>query len=262
MTLNDFLNKKAKSEKITMLTCYDFWSARLLDETPVDSLLVGDSLAMVMHGHSTTLPATVDLMAYHCAAVARGAKSKFIVADMPFLSFRKDLTSNMNAVEKLMATGCHGVKLEGAHGNLELVRHVVQSGVPVMGHLGLTPQSIHQLGGFRIQGRNAAAAKSIMQSAFDLQEAGVFAVVLECVPTELAMTISKELSIPTIGIGAGPHTDGQILVLQDLLGLNGDFKPKFLKKYLDGGMIFKEAIERYTQEVKSQTFPSNEETYQ
>jgi 3-methyl-2-oxobutanoate hydroxymethyltransferase len=262
MSLCKFIKMKEEKRKISMVTSYDYWSAKLLNESPVDCLLVGDSLAMVMHGHNTTLPATVDVMALHTRAVATGAPDKFIVGDLPFLSFRKDLTQNMEAVEKIMHAGAHSVKLEGAAGNLDLVQHIVESGVPVMGHLGLTPQSIHQLGGFKVQGRGQDAAHILLEQAHALEERGCFALVLECVPAPLAREISQSLTIPTIGIGAGPDTDGQVLVLQDLLGFNKGFKPKFLRHFMNGAEQFSQAIQNFDQAVKGGSFPNLEESYE
>ncbi len=193
-----------------MITCYDYSFARIAAESNIDCLLVGDSLSMTMHGHKTTLNASVNMMALHTAAVVRGAADKLVIGDLPFMSYRKSLTANMTGVEKIMKAGAHAVKLEGASGNLELVRHMVDSGVPVMGHLGLTPQSVNQLGGFKVQGRDEKAQKRIMEQALRLQDAGAFSIVLECVPSKLAQEITKALEIPTIGIGAGPDCDGQV----------------------------------------------------
>ncbi len=261
MRIHDFALKKQKGQKISMLTCYDYSFARILADSEIDVLLVGDSLSMVMHGHSTTLNATVNLMALHTAAVARGAEGKFIVGDMPFLSFRKDLVSNMNAVGKIMRAGANAVKLEGAKGNLELVRHVVDSGVPVMGHLGLTPQSVNQLGGFKVQGKAPKEHEEILKDALALEKAGCFSLVLECVPADLAVEVSNALKIPTIGIGAGVGCDGQVLVLQDMLGMNKDFHPKFLRTYLKGVEVLKEAFNQYHRDVVTEKFPSKEESY-
>lgn len=258
----DFQKKKNSQKKISMVTCYDFTFAKILSETQIDSILVGDSLAQIMHGHNTTLNASTNLMALHTAAVARAASNKFIVADMPFLSTRKGLKNTMDQVEKVMKAGAHAVKIEGAEGHLELIRHIVESGVPVMGHLGLTPQSIHQLGGPKIQGKAEASANKILQDAVNLQETGCFSLVLECIPALLAKKISKELTIPTIGIGAGHDTDGQILVLQDLLGMNKNFTPKFLKKYLNGADLINNAINNYVDEVEKQRFPASEHEYE
>jgi 3-methyl-2-oxobutanoate hydroxymethyltransferase len=245
MKIQDFALKKQKGQKISMLTCYDYTFARIAADSEVDVLLVGDSLSMVMHGFSTTLNATVNLMALHTAAVARGAANKFIVGDMPFLSFRKDLNSNMTAIGKIMRAGANAVKLEGAKGNLDLVRHAVDSGVPVMGHLGLTPQSVNQLGGFKVQGKEKRDHDEIYQGALALEKAGCFSLVLECVPAGLAREISQDLKIPTIGIGAGVGCDGQVLVLQDMLGMNKDFHPKFLRTYFKGFEDLKSAFNQY-----------------
>jgi 3-methyl-2-oxobutanoate hydroxymethyltransferase len=227
----------------------------------VDCILVGDSAAMTMHGLPSTLGASIEMMALHTTAVARGAPQKFIIGDLPFLSYRQGLTENMQAVKLLMQAGAHSVKLEGAAGNLELIRHIVDSGVPVMGHLGLTPQSIYALGGFKVQGKTDAAQEKIMLEAQQLQEAGCFAVVLECVPAPLAKAISEQLQIPTIGIGAGADTDGQVLVFQDLLGLNTEFKPKFVKSYINGAELFTTAINSYIHEVQQGAFPKDEHCY-
>lgn len=258
----DFQKKKTAGEKITMITCYDYSFAKIAGESQVDALLVGDSSVQVMHGHTTTLNATTALIALHTRAVARGAPNKFLVADMPFLSTRKGLRHSMDQVQKLMQAGAHAVKIENADGHLELIRHIVESGVPVMGHLGLTPQSIHQLGGPKVQGKAPEAAEKILRDALDLEKAGCFSLVLECVPSELAGRISKQLRIPTIGIGAGVQADGQVLVLQDLLGMNREFRPKFLKKYLDGFDIISGALNAYVTEVKSSAFPGPEHSYE
>jgi 3-methyl-2-oxobutanoate hydroxymethyltransferase len=261
MKVHDFKKMKGNNVKITMATCYDYWSAKIIAKSNIDSVLVGDSAAMVMHGFKDTLPATVDLMALHVAAVAKGIGDKFVVGDMPFCSYRKDLTSNMDTVQKIMQAGAHAIKLEGVFGNENLIRHIVDSGIPVMGHIGLTPQFINQLGGFKVQGKTTEAEKSLLQQAQSLEDAGCFAVVLECVPTELAKNITEKISIPTIGIGAGSYTSGQILVLQDLLGFNEDFKPKFVKRFLDGSALIIDALNKYSAEVKSGQFPSQEYVY-
>ena len=261
ISLSHFKIAKQQGKKVSMVTCYDHWSAKIINASDIDCILVGDSLAMVMHGHKTTLSATVDLMSLHTEAVVRGAPNKFIVGDMPFMSYRKDLKSNMEAVEKIMQAGAHAIKLEGAAGNLDLVKHIVSSGVPVMGHLGLTPQSIHQLGGFKVQGKSQTEYLQILQDAKDLEQAGCFAIVLECVPSALAEEITQTLKIPTIGIGAGQKVDGQVLVLQDMLGMNPDFKPKFLRQYMNGFSAIKQALNSYHQEVTAVEFPSEKETY-
>jgi 3-methyl-2-oxobutanoate hydroxymethyltransferase len=258
----DFQKMKIERQKISMITCYDYSFAKLVSSSDIDAILVGDSLAQVMHGHSTTLNASTELMALHTKAVVAGAANKFIVSDMPFLSTRKGLKTSMDQVEKLMKAGANAIKIEGAEGHLELIRHIVESGVPVMGHLGLTPQSIHQLGGARIQGKKEEAAEKILNDSLQLQEYGCFSLVLECIPSRLAEKITQNLSIPTIGIGAGPETDGQILVLQDLLGMNKNFNPKFLKKYADGFTIITEAFNTYNLETKKGKFPTTENSYE
>lgn len=262
MNILELAQFKQQNRKLTMLTCYDYWSAKVLAESPVDILLVGDSSAMVMHGYEDTLPATTELLATHVAAVKRGAPKKFIVADLPFLAFRSDLATNIRNVQLLMQAGAQAVKLEGYEGNAEFVRHLVQSGVPVMGHLGLTPQSIHALGGFRVQGRGGEHAKKILEQARGLEEAGCFAVVLECVPGALATEITSTLKVPTIGIGAGANCDGQVLVLHDMLGFNTGFKPKFLRQYMDGAALIKNAVETYCADVVNGNFPGPKETYE
>jgi 3-methyl-2-oxobutanoate hydroxymethyltransferase len=261
MNVLEFRTRKQNREKISMVTCYDFWSAQILERTAVDCLLVGDSLAMVMHGYDSTVYADVDLMALHVKAVARGAPGKFIVGDMPFLAMRKGLVVAMDSVQQLMQSGANAVKIEGEAGQQELMAHIVESGVPVMGHLGLTPQSVHGFGGHKVQGRSASAADELMRSAEAVAQAGCFALVLECVPAPLAARISRTVDIPTIGIGAGPETDGQVLVLQDMLGMNPDFKPKFLRHYANGFDVVSEAINRFHEETRHGCFPSRSESY-
>ena len=257
----DFARFKAEARKISMVTAYDAWSARLIARSHVDAVLVGDSAAMVMHGYPTTLGATVRLMAAHTRAVAQAADGKFIVADLPFLSYRRGVPAAMTAVGALMSNGAQAVKLEGVDGHEDVVRHIVGSGVPVMGHIGLTPQSVNQLGGFRVQGRSDAGAASIERQARVLEDLGCFAVVLECVPADLAGCITKKLRIPTIGIGAGPATDGQILVLQDLWGVNTDHVPRFVRHYFDGERVLTQALNQYDADVKDVQFPSPAESY-
>jgi len=261
MNILDFQDRKHKGQKISMVTCYDYTFAKILNDTDIDCLLVGDSLAMVMHGYSTTLNASMEMMALHTMAVAKGAPKKLIVGDLPFMSYRKSLSENMTCVEQIMKAGAQAVKLEGATGNLELIRHCVDSGVPVMGHLGLTPQSVNQLGGFKVQGRDEKAQKIIQEQAHQLQQAGCFSIVLECVPSFLASEITKYLEIPTIGIGAGVNCDGQVLVLQDLLGMNQGFAPKFLRKYFNGFEELKKAFNHYHSDVIHKEFPTEKESY-
>lgn len=253
--------KKNKNEKITMITCYDFTFAKLIDQTHVDLILVGDSVSQVIHGYPNTLSATVPMMCLHTKAVARGTQ-KLIITDMPFLSTRKGLKHTMDCVHQIMKSGAGAIKIEGADGHLELIKHIVDSGVPVMGHLGLTPQSIHQLGGPKIQGRSSSQAEKLMTDALALENAGCFSIVLECVPAELGEKISKKLKIPTIGIGAGPDCNGQVLVLQDMLGMNSEFNPKFLKKYNEFAKETISSVNHYVLEVSENNFPSKEHCYE
>ena len=257
----DYLRAKADGRKLSMVTCYDYTFARLLSKSAIDGILVGDSAAMVMHGHPSTLTATVELMRLHTDAVARGASGKFIVADMPFLSYRKGPAAALDGASVLMAAGAQALKVEGVDGHEDVIERMVQSGIPVMGHLGLQPQSVHLYGGFRVQGRSDEAARDIARQAIALQDLGAFAIVLECVPAMLAEEITGSLRIPTIGIGAGSGCDGQILVLQDLLGLNVDFRPKFARPFLKGSNCVLDTLARFDEAVKAGTFPAGEESY-
>lgn len=261
MSIQLFNTAKSKGQKISMITCYDYWSARLLNDSPINALLVGDSLGMVMHGYPTTVNATMEMMILHVQAVVRGAPDKLIIGDLPFMSYRMDFATGVRAATQIMQAGAHAVKLEGARGNEKLVAHLVESGIPVMGHLGLTPQSIHQLGGFKVQARKEEQALQLLKDAQSLEACGAFSVVLECVPADVAKHVTSELNLPTIGIGAGPHCDGQVLVLQDMLGLSGDFKPKFLRTYIDGAAALGEAFKNYHNDVQSGTFPNADESY-
>lgn len=261
MCIQDFLRAKTEGHKLSMVTCYDYTFARLLAKSAIDAILIGDSAAMVMHGHPSTLSMSVDVMRLHTEAVVSGAGGKFTVADMPFLSFRKGVAAALDAARVLMTAGAHALKLEGVDGHEDVIQRMVQSGIPVMGHLGLQPQSVHAYGGFRVQGRSDGAARDILRQATALEELGAFAIVLECVPANLAQEITAALRIPTIGIGAGAGCDGQILVLQDLLGLNVDFSPKFSRHFLNGSCSVLDALARYDAAVKQGTFPSPEESY-
>ena len=260
-TIQGIMKLKNRGEKISMVTCYDFTSAKIVNETDVDVVLVGDSTAMVMHGHDTTIPATIEMMATHVAAVRRGLTHKFLVVDMPFLAHRKDRKTVMESVDALMKAGANAVKIEGGNGQTEIIRHIVESDVPVMGHLGLTPQSVNIVGGWRVQGKTEEVANQLVQDAKNLESAGIFSLVLELVPSDLAQKITNELTIPTIGIGAGPHTSGQVLVFQDVLGMNPDFNPTFLRKYMDGFSMISGALNKYTKDVKSGEFPNGEESF-
>lgn len=257
----DFAKWKEQGQKISMVTCYDSTFAKILNASAVDCLLVGDSAAMTMHGHPDTLSATPDLMAMHVAAVRKGAPEKFIIGDMPFLAHRGSLDSTLAAVAIILQAGAQAVKIEGIKGSEQTLAHIVESGVPVMGHLGLTPQSLHAIGGFKVQATDERAAEWLLAQARAVEHAGCFALVLECVPGDVAKFVTENIRIPTIGIGAGPDTSGQVLVLQDLLGLNTDFKPKFVRKYLDGAAIVKDALDRFDKDVKTKEFPASEESY-
>src|SRR5712692_11818291 len=257
----DFLRAKAEGRKLSMVTCYDYTFARLLSKSPIDGILVGDSAGMVMHGHPSTLSANVELMRLHTEAVVRGAAGKFVVADMPFLSFRKGLAASLDCAQILMRAGANAVKLEGVDGHEDVIQRMAQSGIPVMGHLGLQPQSIHAYGGFKVQGRSDESACDILRQATALEALGAFALVLECVPANLAQAITEGLRIPTIGIGAGAGCDGQILVLQDLLGMNVDFHPKFARPFFDGAGSVLDAVAHFDEAVKAGTFPAIEESY-
>ncbi len=261
MNILDFKKRKCAGSPISMLTCYDYAFARLLNESDVDVLLIGDSVAMVQHGFPSTLHADIGMMALHTAAVRRGAPDKFIVADMPFLSVRKGLEHAMNAIGSLMQAGANAVKIEGETGQLDIMRHIVESGVPVMGHLGLTPQSVESLGGNRVQGRSEGAAAEVMLSARRLEQAGCFAIVLECVPGVLGRGVSEALQIPVVGIGAGDGVDGQVLVLQDMLGMNAAFKPKFLRHYAETHTVVRAAVNQFHSDVQGHLFPNSEESY-
>ncbi|MCX7978144.1 MAG: 3-methyl-2-oxobutanoate hydroxymethyltransferase [Bdellovibrionaceae bacterium] len=262
MTIQDFQEKKSLGKRISMITCYDYSFARLINESQIDAILVGDSAAMVMHGADSTLIATMEMMEAHTRAVAKGAPNKLVIADMPFLSYRMGLTLAVENAGRLMRAGAQAVKLEGADGNIEIIQHLLESGIPVMGHLGLTPQSIHQLGGFKVQAKTESAKQKLIADSQRLQQAGCFSLVLECVPSSLANKIASNLEIPVIGIGAGPGVDGQVLVLQDLLGMNPGFRPKFLRTFLDGHRVLTDAFNNYHAAVISNAFPSPQESYE
>lgn len=261
MNILEFQLKKQRQEKIVMVTSYDAATQAIIEKSRVDCVLVGDSVAVVVHGHENTTYATMDMMCLHLRAVKRKQKNKFIVGDMPFLSYRGTLSESLSHVKQLIKAGAHAVKLEGAKGNLDTIKHIVESGIPVMGHLGLTPQAVNALGGHKVQAKTSQAVETLIEEALALEKAGVFALVLECIPSHVADTLTKKLSIPTIGIGAGPHTDGQVLVFHDLLGFDQSFKPKFLKQYVDAETACVAALDDYTNEVKAQQFPSASHCY-
>lgn len=261
-SIPQFKTWKEQGRKIRMATAYDFSFASLVERSPIEMILVGDSLGMVMLGYDSTVPVTMEDMVHHTKPVVRGAANTFIVADMPFGSYNVSLSETMrNANRLLQEGGADAIKLEGGEGVLDLVAALTSGGVPVMGHIGLTPQTASQLGGFKVQGKDAAAAQQLIEDAMGLEEAGAFAVVLECVPAPVAKMISEKLSIPTIGIGAGPDCDGQVLVIHDLLGIFDRFTPKFVKKYaaLNGTII--DALSTYAKEVEDGTFPGPEHSF-
>ncbi len=250
---------KTRGERITMVTAYDATFARMFDDAGVEMLLVGDSLGMVVQGRDSTLPVTVDEVIYHCRAVARGTQYAHIVGDMPFLSHQiSEAEALRNAGRFLSEGGAHSVKLEGGASAAPTIRRLVSAGIPVVGHVGLTPQSVHAMGGFRVQGKTEDAAARVLADAQAVAEAGAFALVLEGIPSDLAATIQKAIDIPTIGIGAGPACDGQVLVCYDLLGLTPDLRPRFVKRYAEFFEEGKEAAQRYCNEVKSGAFPAPE----
>jgi len=258
----DLAAMKAAGRRIAMLTCYDALFARLLDEADTDVLLVGDSLHQVLGGHETTLGATLDQMIYHAAAVRRGAPRALLFVDLPFLTYQVSVEEAIrNAGRVLQETGAHGVKLEGGGAMAETIRALVDRGIPVMGHLGLTPQSVHALGGYRVQGREVAAGDRLLADARGLEDAGACALVLELIPAELARRISEALAIPTIGIGAGPGCDGQVLVLHDMLGLNDAFSPKFLKRYAGLAEAVRGAAREFAEEVRAGDYPGREHSF-
>lgn len=243
---------KETGEKISMLTCYDYSTAKLMESAEINMILVGDSLGNTMLGYPDTLAVTVDDMIHHGAAVCRGTENTFVVVDMPFMSYQPSVyDAVVNAGRIMKETGCNAVKLEGGAAVKEHIRAIVDAGIPVVAHIGMTPQSVNAFGGFKVQGKTEEAAAKILQDAYDIQEAGAFAVVLECVPSKLAALISEKLMIPTIGIGAGDGCDGQVLVWQDMMGVFSDYVPKFVKRYADLGEIMVNGFKAYDGEVKS-----------
>ncbi|MEW5993375.1 MAG: 3-methyl-2-oxobutanoate hydroxymethyltransferase [Candidatus Zixiibacteriota bacterium] len=263
-TVHSFVSKKARGEKIAVLTAYDYFTARLLDEAGVDALLVGDSVANVLHGFESTLPITMDVMIAHTAAVARGTEKALVIADMPFLSFQPSVEVAVTNAGRFLKEGrAEAVKIEGGIEMAATVKRVVECGIPVMGHIGLTPQSIHRFGGPKVQGKEEKSRAYLMESALALEEAGCFSMVLELVDADHAREITKALkTTATIGIGAGPHCDGQVLVINDILGLRKEgFKPKFLRQYADLRPVITDAAKKFIEDVKSGGYPGEEESY-
>ena len=261
-TINDFLSRKKEGRKITMLTAYDYPFARILDEAGIDVILIGDSLGMVVQGLENTLPVTMDEMIYHTKMVRRAAKNPMIIGDMPFMSYQRGIADAVgNAGRFLKEGGAAGIKMEGGAEVRKHIMAMTRSDIPVMAHIGLTPQSIHRMGGYKVQGKTEESAKRLIEEAHIVEDAGAFSLLLEAIPVGLAKTISEELSIPTIGIGAGPCCDGQILVLHDVIGLFERFVPKFVKKYANVKDDVLKAIQSYREEVEDTIFPSKEQSF-
>ena len=261
-TVSTLLAQKQSGDKITMLTAYDFTTARIMDECGVNAILIGDSLGMVMLGYDNTLPVTMEDMIHHTAAVSRGAQNAFIVADMPFMSYQVSVQEAViNAGRLIKEGGANAVKLEGGAEVCEQIRAIVNASIPVVAHLGLTPQSVNVFGGFKVQGKNISNAKKLIEDALKIQEAGACAVVLEGIPAQLAQIITNKLLIPTIGIGAGNGCDGQVLVYQDMLGLTTGHTPKFVKRFAEAGEVMRKGIAEYISETKEGSFPAPEHTY-
>lgn len=262
ITITDIQNKKREGKKITMLTAYDYPMARLIDEAGIDVILVGDSLGMVVLGYESTVPVTMDEMIHHSKAVRRGTKCAFLIGDMPFMSYQVSKEEAVrNAGRFMKEAGCDAVKLEGGDEVLDVTRTIVDAGIPVLGHLGLTPQTISKLGGYKIQGKDAKAAKRILEQALKLEAAGCFAIVLECVPDKVAKLITEKLTIPTIGIGAGPYCDGQVLVTNDMVGLFDRFVPKFVKQYVKLSSLISDGLKKYRDEVEKGIFPDQAHSF-
>jgi 3-methyl-2-oxobutanoate hydroxymethyltransferase len=262
VTIAELQQKKEQGNRITMLTAYDYCTAYLEDQAGIDTILVGDSLAMVMLGYDSTVPVTMDEMIHHCKAVSRGVKSSFIIGDMPFMSYQVSVEKAVeNAGRFMKEAGCDAVKLEGGSDMAPVVKAIVKAGVPVCGHIGLTPQTATMLSGFRVQGKDAEGARQLLKSAKDLEEGGAFMIVFECIPDSLAARITREVRIPTIGIGAGKDCDGQVLVYHDLVGLYERFTPKFVKQYINLSPKIMEALIQYKTEVENGTFPGPEHIF-
>lgn len=260
--ITDLQEKKKQAKRITMLTAYDYPVARLIDEAGIDSILVGDSLGMVVLGYDSTVPVTMDEMIHHAKAVRRGTKYAFLIGDMPFMSYQVSKEEAIRSAGRFMKeAGCDAVKLEGGAEVLDATIAIVNAGIPVLGHLGLTPQTISKLGGFKVQGKSAEAANRLLQDALALERAGCFAIVLECVPDKVAKLITEKLKIPTIGIGAGSYCDGQVLVTNDMVGLFDRFVPKFVKQYVKLSVLISEGLKKYKEEVEKGIFPSTEHSF-
>src|SRR3954469_8173272 len=259
VTVPDFLSARSRGVRLSVLTAYDYSFARLLDEAGVDAILVGDSLGIVVQGHSTALRVTLDEMIYHTRCVARGTQRAMIITDLPFMTFQLGPTQALESAGRVVKEGgAHAVKLEGGERTAEAIRAIVRADIPVVGHVGMTPQSVHRFGGFKVQRQE----EQLLADARAVEEAGAFAMVIECVPSELAAKVTAAVSIPTIGIGAGPDCDGQVLVIQDMLGLYGDLQPKFVKRYAEAGALIRQAVEAYCREVREGRFPEAGHSFQ
>lgn len=262
ITTESLRKMKTEGEKISMLTAYDYTTALMLDAAGIDMILVGDSAANVMAGHETTLPITLDQMIYHAQCVMRGIKNAFVVVDLPFGSYQGNTeTALSSAIRVMKETGAHGIKLEGGKEVADSIKKITEAGIPVMGHLGLIPQSINQLGSYKLRAQDHEEAQKLTDDALLLESLGCFSLVMEKIPAELAKEVSEKLKIPTIGIGAGPHCDGQVLVFQDMVGMNQNFAPKFLRKYLNLYEQITNAVGSYIQDVKNGNFPNEKESY-
>jgi 3-methyl-2-oxobutanoate hydroxymethyltransferase len=262
LSINDFKTRKEESTPISVITSYDFPMSRIINKTEIDAILVGDSLGMVVAGYSSTIPVTIDQMIYHGEIVRRGAPDKFIIVDLPFMSYHVSVPDTLlNAGRIMKETECNAIKLEGGKDFVPQVEALTRASIPVMGHLGLTPQSVHKLGGYSVQGRDEDKARTMLEDARALEDAGAFALVLEMVPENLAKTITEELSIPIIGIGAGRYTDGQVLVVNDLLGFDERFNPKFMNKNANVHDAALEGIEKYDKDVKIRSFPEEKNVF-
>ena len=262
VTIKILNQMKNNSEKISMLTAYDFSFAKIIDEAGIDIILVGDSASNVMAGHETTLPITLDQMIYHASSVVRAIKRALVVVDLPFGTYQADSKEALKSAIKIMKeSGAHAVKLEGGYQAKESIERIIQAGIPVMGHLGLTPQSIYKFGTYEVRAKDKQEADTLLNDALMLEEIGCFSVLLEKIPNTLSKEVSSKLTVPIIGIGAGSHVDGQVLVLQDMLGMNKDFSPRFLRRYLDLDSLVSNAVKKYSTDIKSGDFPNEEEQY-
>ena len=262
VTIKILNQMKNKSEKISMLTAYDFSFAKIIDEAGIDIILVGDSASNVMAGHETTLPITLDQMIYHASSVVRAVNRALVIVDLPFGTYQADSKEALKSAIKIMKeSGAHAVKLEGGYQAKESIERIIQAGIPVMGHLGLTPQSIYKFGTYEVRAKDKQEADTLLDDALMLEEIGCFSVLLEKIPNTLSKEVSSKLTVPIIGIGAGSHVDGQVLVLQDMLGMNKDFSPRFLRRYLDLDSLVSNAVKKYSTDIKSGDFPNEEEQY-